>query len=172
MKICYLAVADSIHSKKWIEYFSEKGENDIHWISLTPSIFGELKNVKFYLLKKYLLKPLGLLLSILPARKLIKKINPDILHAHYAGVNGILAALSGVHPFVLTAWGSDILIAPKSGIIRQLVKFVFKKADLITCDAKHMKEAMVKLGVDPSKIKIIRFGIDIEKFSPKSKNES
>src|SRR4030066_840547 len=110
MKICFLAGADSIHSKKWIEYFSEKGENDIHWISLKQSIFGELKNIKFYLLKKFPIKYLGLLLNILPVRKLIRKINPDILHAHYAGVNGVLAALSGFHPFVLTAWGSGILI--------------------------------------------------------------
>ena len=166
MKICFLATADSIHSKKWIEYFSEKGENDVHWVSFLPSIFDKLKNVKFYLLKKYLFKPLGLLLNILPVRKLIKKINPDILHAHYAGVNGLLAALSGFHPFILTPWGSDILINAKSRIMRPLIKFVLNKADLITCDAEQMKEELINLGIIASKIKITYFGVDTEKFSP------
>ena len=172
MKLCFIAGADSIHSKKWIEYFSEKGENDVHWVSFLPSIFDKLKNVKFYLLKKYLFKPLGLLLNILPVRKLIKKINPDILHAHYAGVNGLLAALSGFHPFILTPWGSDILINAKSKTIRPLIKFILNKADLITCDAEQMKEALINLGISDSKIKITYFGINTERFSPGPKDES
>jgi len=172
MRVCFLAGADSIHSKKWIEYFSEKGENDVHWISLTPSIFGELKNVKFHLLKRFPVKYLGLLLNVLPVKRLIKKINPEILHAHYAGANGILTALSGFHPFILTAWGSDILITAKSKTVKPLIKFALNKADLITCDAEHMREAMIKLGADAAKIKIIYFGIDTKKFSsgPKDKN--
>lgn len=170
MKLCFIAGADSIHSKKWIEYFSEKG-NDVHWLSLTPNIFGEIKNVKLYLLKRCFLKPLELLLNVLTVRKLVKKICPDILHAHYVGVNGILAGLTGFHPFVLTAWGSDILITSKSGIIRPLIKFALRGADLITCDAEHMKKAMIGLGVDAEKIRIIHFGIDIQRFSPGSKDE-
>ena len=171
MKICFLATADSIHSKKWIEYFFKKG-NDVHWISLTPSIFAKDKNIKFYLIKNFPVKSLGLLLNILPVRKLIRKINPDVLHAHYAGVNGVLAALSGFHPFILTPWGSDILINAKSRIMRPLIKFVLNKADLITCDAEQMKEELINLGIIASKIKITYFGVDTEKFSPGPKDQN
>ena len=170
MKLCFLAGANSIHSKRWIEYFARKG-HQIHWLSLTPNSFGEIKNVKFYLLKGFSKKPLEILFNTIPVRRLIKKIKPDILHAHYAGVNGILGALSGFHPFVLTAWGSDILIASKSRIVRPLIKFALNKADLITCDAEHMREAMMKLGVPASKIRIINFGIDTQRFSPGPKNK-
>ena len=170
MKLCFLAGANSIHSKRWIEYFARKG-HQIHWLSLTPNSFGEIKNVKFYLLKGFSKKPLEILFNTIPVRRLIKKIKLDILHAHYAGVNGILGALSGFHPFVLTAWGSDILIASKSRIVRPLIKFALNKADLITCDAEHMREVMIKLGVDAAKIKIIYFGVDTQKFSPGLKNK-
>jgi len=165
MKLCFLANANSIHSFKWIKYFADKGY-EIHWVSLTPNQVGEIKGVKFYRLKEFGPKSFDILFNVIPARKLIKKINPDILHAHYAGVNGVLGALSGFHPYILTAWGSDILIAPKSRVVRSLIRFALSKADLITCDAEHMKKAMVKLGVDPSKIEIIHFGIDIKKFAP------
>jgi len=170
MKICFLAGADSVHSFRWIKYFAERG-HEIHWISLVPNEFDNLKNTKFYLLKQFPAKILNIKFNALPIRRLVKKIGPDILHAHYAGVNGVLGALSGFHPYVLTAWGSDILIAPKSKIARPLIKFALKRADLITCDAEHMKDAMTKLGADPSKIQIIYFGIDTQKFSPGLKNE-
>ncbi len=170
IKLCFLAGADSIHSKKWIEYFANKGY-EIHWISLVPNRFEKIKNVKFYLLKEFQRKPLDILLNVFPVRKLIKEIKPDIIHAHYAGVNGVLAALSGFHPFVLTAWGSDILIAAESKIVKPLIKFALNKSDLITCDAEHMREAMIKLGAS-SKIEIIYFGIDTQKFSPGNKDEN
>jgi glycosyltransferase involved in cell wall biosynthesis len=123
-------------------------------------------------MKNFSLKPLNIILNKKPIEKLMKKINPDILHVHYAGVNGVIGGLSGFHPLLLTAWGSDILIATKSIIVKPLVKFVLNRADLITCDAEHMKEAMIKLGVNPSKIKIINFGIDTQKFCPGPKNEN
>lgn len=171
MKLCFLAGADSIHSKKWIEYFDKRG-HETHWITLVPNIFKDIKNIKLYLINRFPGKLLNILLNAIPVRRLIKKINPDILHAHYAGINGVLAALSGFHPFVLTVWGSDVLIAGKSKIKKSLVKFALNKADLITCDAEHMKEAMIKLGIASSKIKIIRFGIDTKKFSPGKKNNN
>jgi L-malate glycosyltransferase len=170
MKLCFLASANSIHSYRWIKYFADKG-NEIHWISLQKNEFDDLKNVKFYLLKQYPTKFLDIILNAIPVKKLIKEIKPDILHAHYAGVNGILGALSGFHPFVLTAWGSDILVAGKNFLMKPLIKLALKRADLITCDAEHMKEAMIKLGVNPEKIKIIYFGIDTKKFSPGPKDE-
>lgn len=171
MKLCFLAGTDSIHSQRWIRYFANKG-HEIHWISLTSESGTDIKNVKLYRLKKTSSKLLNLP-NVIQVKKLIKKINPDILHAHYAKKNGIIGALSGFHPFLLTTWGSDVLIAPKkSTILKWLVKFALNKADLITCDAEHMREAMIKLGVNSSKIQIVYFGIDTEKFSSGPKDEN
>jgi glycosyltransferase involved in cell wall biosynthesis len=171
MKLCFLASANSIHSIRWIKYFADRG-HEIHWLSLTPNNFGNLKNTKFYLLKNFPTKLFNITFNAIPVKKLIKKINPDVLHAHYAGVNGVLGNLSNFHPFILTAWGSDILIAGKSIMVKPLIKFALNGADLITCDADHMKEAMIKLGIDLSKIKIIYFGVDTKKFNPGSKDEN
>lgn len=170
MKLCFLAGTDSIHSQRWIKYFADRG-HEIHWISLTPESGTDIKNIKLYRLKKTSSKLLNLP-NVIQVKKLIKKINPDILHAHYAKKNGIIGALSGFHPFLITTWGSDVLIAPKkSKILKWLVKFALNKADLITCDAEHMKRAMVKLGADPSKIEIVHFGTDTKKFVPGPKDQ-
>jgi len=174
MKLCFLAGADSIHSVKWVKYFADRG-HEVHWISLTPATEGRLENVKFYFLGGLFrgkCRLLNLLLYPIYVRRLLSRIKPDVLHAHYAGVNGVVGALSGCHPFVLTAWGSDVLIAAKSRLKGPLVKYALNKADLITCDADHMREAMRKLGVNSEKINIIYFGIDTQKFRPGASHET
>ncbi|MFH1671326.1 MAG: glycosyltransferase family 4 protein [Candidatus Portnoybacteria bacterium] len=170
MKICFLAGANSIHSFRWIKFFADKG-HEIYWISLAPNIFSDINAVKFYQLREFSAKPLDILFNIIPVRRLIKKINPDILHAHYAGVNGVLGALSGFHPFLLTAWGSDVLIAAKSKITKPLIKFALDRADLITCNGEPLKDEIVRMGISPQKIRFIYWGIDIKKFEPKPKDK-
>jgi len=116
---------------------------------------------------------LNLPFNVRKVKKLIKEIKPDIINAHYVTSYGTLASLLDFHPLVITAWGSDILITPKKFLpSKWSVKYALSKADLITCDAQHLKAAMIKLGIPASKIQIINFGVDIFKFSPGSKNEN
>ena len=96
-----------------------------------------------------------------------QRFKPDILHAHYAGMPGLIAALLNYHPFILTVWGSDVLINSKSWIKRPFIKWILNKADLITCDAEYVKDFMFrKLDVNWWRIHIIRHGVDLEKFKP------
>jgi glycosyltransferase involved in cell wall biosynthesis len=112
----------------------------------------------------YLINSVPMMLQI---KRLVKNINPDIIHAHYIMETTLLGAASGFHPFVVTPWGSDVLIATrKSRMSGWVTKYVLKKADLITCDAEHIKEPLTKLGAEPQKIKLIYFGTDTRKFNP------
>lgn len=165
MKICFLAGANSVHSTKWVKFFTDRG-HEVSWISLTPNTQGEIEGVRFF----QLMTPYPF--CLLKLRSLLRSLKPDILHAHYAGRNGTLAAFSGFHPFVLTAWGSDILFAGRSGIKGLLVRYALAKADLITCDADHMKNAMMELGANPEKIRIVYFGIDTKAFEPGPRDEA
>jgi len=172
VKICFLAGANSIHSYRWVKYFSDKS-HEIYWISLAPLTAGsDIENIHFYEIPQFQLKIFSLLNAIIQTRKLVEKIKPDILHAHYAGIYGLIGALSGIHPFIVTAWGSDILMAGRAKIKKPFVKYVLKKTDLITCDAEHMRKAIEKLGKDFEKITIIYFGIDTQIFAPGDKDEA
>jgi len=179
LTICFLGNAESIHTLKWAKYFADK-KHKVYLISWTSFLKGyNPGDIKLHFLKekiKIRIWPLNTLLNlpfyIFGLKKLIKKLNPDIIHAHYITSYGILPALLGFHPLVITAWGSDILITPKKFLpSKWSVKYVLKKADLITCDAEHMKKAMIKLGAGKLKIKIINFGIDTKRFSPGIRDE-
>lgn len=178
MRICYIGNIGSIHTQRWVGYFANKG-HEVHLISLNRFKSNHIENVKLHVLRRIgffpgiLTFPLNMVLMLLQAKKLTQRISPEVLHSHYIINYGMLGALLGFHPFVITAWGSDVLIAPKkSKIYKWMVKYVLKMADLITCDAEHIKGPLIKLGAEPQKINLIYFGINIQKFRPKEKERS
>jgi len=174
MKICYLANAASIHTQRWASYFAEHDwEVDlITWHP--PDKDAEINanvDVHRILFPPHYIARYGALLEI---TGLIRKIRPDIIHAHYLGHFGILAGLyghlSGFRPIVLTAWGSDILIDAK-GWKKRLIKYALRRADCITCDGESIVEKLVRLGANREKIELIYHGTDTRKFKPGQKSQ-
>lgn len=171
MKIFYLAPGDSVHSHRWVDYFAQRN-HEVHWASLEKFTLQCSDNIYKYTLAPVKLEIHQILQGALSLRALLNKIRPDVLHVHSAGRNGVVSLLSGYHPRVITAWGSEVLIAGKSRFIGPLVKRTLGNADIITCDADHMRQAMLDMGVDRNKINIVYFGTDTERFVPKPKNST
>jgi len=96
---------------------------------------------------------------------------PDVFHVHQVWIGGLIGALIGFRPYVITAWGSDVLNAERSWIKKPLVSFALNRAELVTCDAYHMRNAMLRMGVNSSKIQIICFGVEVDKFCPGERNK-
>lgn len=172
MKICFIADAVNIQTQKWVNYFARKG-HEVHLISSSPGE-GYIEGVQLYQLTVPLpqnswvvLRSINVLTRIIKARKLVNRIKPDIISAHFIATNGFLGAISGFHPLVLTAWGSDILLLPKQSFYwRYLSKYALKRADLVTCNSEVLRRGLVGLGVDPTKIRIVYHGVDTQKFKP------
>ncbi len=177
MKIAYFADCKSCHTIRWINYFKKRG----HDVFAITSELNDEMGIKQYKLVggipmplagkdsafRYVFSPF----TILSVRSILAKEMPDIVHAHYASHYGFIAALTNYHPMILTTWGSDILINPgQFRILRYMVQYALKKADLITCDAKHMIKSLEKFGVIHSKIHLIYFGTDTQIFNPKQRS--
>lgn len=181
MKICYLADAGSVLTQKWVNYFAGKG-HQVHIITnrLRSGRPGEgyPERVQLHLLPTLIPQHraksgyVNIPLQFIQVRRLINKIKPDIINVHYITIYGFLAIASGFHPVVLTAWGSDILIAPKrSRLYKFLTQYALKRAELVTCDGENLKEEAIKLGAHSRKTKIIYFGVDTQRFSPQQGKE-
>jgi glycosyltransferase involved in cell wall biosynthesis len=167
MRICYIADGGDIHARKWIRYFADKG-HDVHLISSNALEVSDMSKVKFHRLSSFRGSTLLRVVShIFQVRSVVRQIKPEVLHAHYAVGPGLLGALSGFHPFALSAWGSDILVAPKqSKIYEWAVRYAISRADVVHCDADHIMGPLVELGAKREKIKIVHFGVDTQKFAP------
>lgn len=171
MKLCFLAAANSPHSHRWIQYFADKG-HEVHWISMTPFEGGGPSNIVCYDFSGSGSKWKDFAKAALRIRGLVAQIKPDILHAHYAGVNGVLGALARFQPYVLTAWGSDVLFVGSERVRGIPVRWALRTAKLVTCDAYHMIDAMRALGIDIAKIHLVFFGVEINRFTPGGLDEA
>lgn len=171
IKICYLADAGSIHTQRWCRHFSMHGF-DVHVISFRNF---NIENTTVHFIDAGTIGVSGgnwKVLKKIPAIKsVLKKIKPDILHAHYATSYGLAGALTGFHPYVITALGTDVLISPfESKIYKIAVKYALRKADWITAMADHMRDKIISLGIKPEKISTVVFGIDPEIFNALHRN--
>jgi glycosyltransferase involved in cell wall biosynthesis len=173
MKICLLADGESIHTIRWCRHFHELG-HDVHLISFKDV---QIEGIKVHYINSGSIRVKGgnwkVVFKYKEVKKLLDKIKPDVLHALYATSYGLVGALSGFHPYIVTPLGSDILISPReSKIYRTLLKYVFKKAEIVTSMAPHMKEALLEMGVKQEKIVDIVLGINTTIFHKKNRKLS
>jgi glycosyltransferase involved in cell wall biosynthesis len=178
MKLCFLAQANSNHTKRWVEYFAKEHEIDLITLSYTkkgdtfvPEEVYEKMNVRVHKVSKRM--PF-LLFAPFKIRKLIKKIKTDIVHAHYVTQYGFCGAFSGFHPLIITPWGSDVLVDPDKSLIKKwLVKYALKKADAISVVNNPIKRKLVELKCSKDKIVPLRIAsVNTEKFHPARRSES
>ncbi|HLG03572.1 MAG TPA: glycosyltransferase, partial [Bacteroidia bacterium] len=148
MRICYLGDAPSIHTQRWCSYFVSLG-HEVHLVTFRDA---KIAGVEVHFINAGPIKSTGgnwrVLLKATKVKRLLEKIKPDILHAHYATSYGAVGARTGFHPYIITPHGTDVLITPwKSRVYRWLLRNTFKSADLVLIVADHMREAVQRLGV-------------------------
>lgn len=169
MKLCYLANAASIHTRKWALHFARRGY-DVHLVSLHPPPLGEtLTGVSVHYLgaknrTARWVPGWRYLLMAGRVRALVRRLRPHILHAHYATGYGLLGSLAGFHPYVLSVWGSDVLQFPRtSPIHRALVRFNLGRADYICSTSRHM--ARLTRAYTTREVVWTPFGVDCTQFN-------
>ncbi|MFX1450626.1 MAG: glycosyltransferase family 4 protein [Promethearchaeota archaeon] len=113
--------------------------------------------------------------------RLIKKFKIDLIHAHWVLPSGFISSLISYlfkKPLIITAHGRSIYFnpklgktVPKKGYVRILYKFVFNRMRKIIAVSKYVKEVILDLKINPSKVKIIYNGTDINQFNPSNEGD-
>ncbi|MBN2280610.1 MAG: glycosyltransferase [Candidatus Marinimicrobia bacterium] len=169
MKLCFIADATSIHIINWLKYFVERG----HRVFLITDTENTLQGAQVHLIGDclpffnipVLSASLQIYRKIKKIKQLIRKIQPDIVHAHYATNYGFLAAKTGFHPLLVTCHGSDLLLDPDKDMInRYFVKFALRNSDIITLPSQQMAEMAIGLTQKSKNISILQYGIDTNLF--------
>ncbi|OHB74850.1 MAG: hypothetical protein A2Z25_09150 [Planctomycetes bacterium RBG_16_55_9] len=165
MRICFISLGTFTHIGAYLDYSRQAG-HDVHFIAMSPSPERGVPTYNVGLGGRYS-ETEGKWkypISMLRARRLIKKLKPDIVHAHYATSCGLTALVCGFHPTVVTVHGSDLTTGIKSRIWRPLLRRIFKFADCVNTVSKDLEQMAVSLGTDPDKIATLTPGIDTDKF--------
>lgn len=156
MRICYIANSASSHTKKWVDYFLSLG-HEVHVISHSNvEIPGASVHYINYSIKNFPFKAHAV-------HKKVREINPDILHAHQANTCGLYAATTRRQDFIISTWGSDVLVGPeRSFLLKKIAEYVLKRAYFITSDSYHMSQKIIELGGSNDKIYTFPMGIEDE----------
>lgn len=118
-------------------------------------------------LLSYLLSPFLYFFGFFSLLRLVKKEEIDLISAHWILPNGFIAAcVSKITkvPFTITIPGSDIYMSSKNIFFRWMAIFAARNASYIISDNHHYLEQLRNLGYEPTKAKIIPYGVGPDKF--------
>lgn len=173
MRVLLLSDTYSEHTEKWALGLADKGV-EIGLFSFNKASYEwyHHKNIKIFfepeqkINAESTLTKLSYLKYISIIKKIVKHFKPDILHAHYATSYGLVGALSGFHPFILSVWGSDVYDFPtRSKLHKRVFQYNLKRADLLMSTSRVMKEEVKKY--TSKDILVTPFGVNTAEFSRK-----
>lgn len=99
----------------------------------------------------------------------------DLIDAHFAYPDGVVAAMLGQkynRPVVITGRGEEIARFPRLPVIGPAIRWALKSATRLVAVTEEIGRMMEAEGADPSKITVIKNGVDTAKFQPMSRDEA
>jgi len=170
MKLLLLGNIESIHIQRWAESLAKEGI-ELFVVSMKSNISWNFsKKIKLFTLP--IQGSIGYFLNASALSKIIRQIDPDLIHVHYASGYGTLIRLTRTNiPVILSVWGSDIFNYPRKSILhKKIIQKNLNFAKRITSTSQIMKTETEKY--TKQTIDVIPFGIDILKFKPRLKKSS
>jgi glycosyltransferase involved in cell wall biosynthesis len=164
MKICLIGDANSIHIRRWAEWFKDRG-HEIQMISLTPMNTPiEIYDKYVYIAKRT--GPFGYFRTIFPVRNMIRRWKPDIVNGHYISSAGFYTSMSGAKAKVVSAWGSDVYWDTKKRLQAVTTRYAINHANVCFANSNHLIDT-IKGMCPKADVRKVIFGVDTELFKPK-----
>lgn len=100
------------------------------------------------------------------ARRTIVARRPDVVYAHFLVPAGLIAALAGRAPLVVTAHGRDVRNIGAYPGIAPATRLVVRRAATVICVSDYLRrELETKLPEARGKVEIVSSGVDRERFA-------
>jgi glycosyltransferase involved in cell wall biosynthesis len=93
----------------------------------------------------------------------------DLIDSHYFYPDGVAAAWAARDfglPIVITARGTDLNLIPQYAFPRRMIKAAATAADGLITVCAALKEPLVELGISPTRVNVLRNGVDLDFFRP------
>ena len=176
MRICMIGNATAVHLQRWAAAYVEAGHvvsivsirsATIPGVDIRTVAVGPMNSPsRFWTLLSYLRLATAV-------RRVVRSCAPDVVNPHFVTTNGTLARIAGVHPIVLTAWGSDVIPADgkRLGLItRALNRWAITAADRVTGASRYLA-GWIKRASPGTAVDVVPFGVDTTLFRPRSRTE-
>ncbi len=169
-KILILADINSSHTQKWVLGLANDNfeiglfsfnSSDSNWFEANKNITclnkkNNRSGLSFLNKVAYLLLWPKLVYQVL-------KFKPNVIHSHYASSYGLLGALTFFKPFIVSAWGSDVMEFPKKSILNKIIlKLVLARANKICVTSTVLKKEISLYS--KKDVYVIPFGVNLNMF--------
>jgi glycosyltransferase involved in cell wall biosynthesis len=120
---------------------------------------------------KWLLVPGFILFQAWWARRLVRHLHIDVVHAHWLIPQGVMAATlrntsARPLPYVVTSHGAD-LYALRARLLQRLKQWVLSGAVHATVVSSAMKQMVAEMGMVTDKVTVLPMGVDVsQRFVP------
>jgi glycosyltransferase involved in cell wall biosynthesis len=173
MRVCMVGNTTAVHLQRWAVAYRDAGHTvkvvsirsaTIPGVDVTTVAVGPVNSPsRLWTLLSYL--RLGF--SI---RRIVRSWSPDVLNPHFVTTNGVLARIAGVHPIVLTAWGSDVIPADGEhigSVTNTLNRWAIAGSDRVTAASRYLSDWIMRASPE-AVVDIVPFGVDTTLFRPHS----
>jgi glycosyltransferase involved in cell wall biosynthesis len=100
------------------------------------------------------------------ARRTRAAARPDVVYAHFLVPSGLIAALAGGAPLVVTAHGRDVRNIGAIPGVTSATRIVVKRAAAVICVSGYLqRELETKLPEAGGKVEVVSSGVDRERFA-------
>lgn len=115
--------------------------------------------------------PLLMALGALPTVRRIRAagFDFDVIDAHYYYPDGVAAAMLARwldRPVTITARGTDINLIPEYRLPRAQIRWAAEQASASITVCEALKDEMRQLGIDDARLRVLRNGVDLQRFRP------
>jgi len=119
LRLAFLGDPNSVHLRLWVSFLAGRGHRVTMLVAkdrvVEPGLPASVAVEQFTSFAAgRRVTPVSLVKGRRSLRRALARVQPDILNAHFLTVHGWNAWMSGFHPYVVTLWGSDIFIHPRS----------------------------------------------------------
>jgi glycosyltransferase involved in cell wall biosynthesis len=100
-------------------------------------------------------------------RKVIKRLNPDLIHAGPIQSCAFLVALTGFRPLVSMSWGYDLLQDVNRNMLwRKTTQYTLRRSRILITDCITVRKRANELGIPDDKVVTFPWGVDLKTFTP------
>lgn len=167
MKVLLVANINSPHTRKWAQSLLDQNIS-VAVFSINPLLdsstawINQLSEARYPLEKEPWL-PGKYRRAFRELKQMIREFKPDVLHSHFLTNYTFLTCLSGFHPHLATAWGSDVYLFPKQGLLNKwMLKYNLQHADRIISTSHDMATVIGAYTQRP--VDVIPFGVDFSLY--------
>jgi glycosyltransferase involved in cell wall biosynthesis len=170
LRLAFLGNPNAVHLRRWLRFFAARGHEvvllDGFGFEIAPGLDERIRVERYDARGSVRLPLLQSLHSRRTLRRLLAQLDPDVVHAHYLRRYGHQAGIAGHHPYVISTWGSDVLLASPRRRGRWWDWLSLRRADLVTAVSPYMRDAAIRAGARPERVEIVQFGVDMARFAP------